>query len=182
MGLGKLLEASASPAQWLFLLGQVALVGFCEELLFRGMIQRAFHRLFGEDSFSHVFLAVFCSGLIFGCAHLVNLDRGNPPLAAVFQAGVNAFIGMYYCAVFFRTGKNIWYVAALHGLYDLVGMIANGRVNGASQSSVLNVGGGNLTGKAVLFGILLWGLVYLLPTLFILRPKKIQPLLTKQPD
>lgn len=178
MGLSNLLEASTTPAQWLLMLGQLILVGLCEEILFRGLIQRAFHRLFGEDGFGHVFLAVFCSGLVFGLAHLINMDRGNPPLAAVYQAGVNAFMGMYYCAVYFRTGKNIWYMAALHAVYDLTVMIASGRVNGVTLDGVLNVGNGALTGRAVLLGTLLWGCVYLLPTLFILRPKKLRPLLS----
>ena len=175
-----MLEATATPTQWLCLLGQTVLVGFCEEVLFRGLIQRAFHRRLGEDSFSHVFLAILCSGLIFGCAHLINIDRGNGTLTAVFQAGVNAFIGMYYGAVYFRTGKNIWYVAALHALYDLTAMIASGRVSGQTVNNILNIGGGALTAKTVFVGILVWGALYLLPTLFILRPKKLGPLLAER--
>ena len=179
LGLLNLPESTATLPQWLLMLGQVVLIGFCEEVLFRGLIQRALHRLMGEDSFAHVFLAILCGGLLFGGAHLINMDRGNPALAAVLQACVNAFMGMYYGAVYFRTGKNIWYNAALHGLYDFAAMLANGRASGATLDSILNFGHGVLTGKSVLVGTLLWGGLYLLPTLFILRPQKLRPLLSK---
>ncbi|MBQ8081829.1 MAG: CPBP family intramembrane metalloprotease [Clostridia bacterium] len=177
-----MLEATATPPQWLCLLGQAVLVGFCEEVLFRGLIQRAMHRRLGEDSFGHVFLAIFCSGVLFGLAHLINTDRGNGLLPAVFQAGVNACMGMYYGAVYFRTGKNIWYMIVLHSLYDLTLLIANGRLSGRTVNSILNFGGGELTPKLVLIGILAWGAIYLLPTLFILRPKKLKPLLAEKKD
>ena len=177
-----ILEATATPAQWLCLLGQAVLIGFCEEVLFRGLIQRAIHRRLGEDSFGSVFLAIVLSGMIFGCAHLLNVDRGNGLLPAVFQAGVNAFAGMFYGAVYFRTGKNIWYMMALHGLYDLTLLISEGRASGQELNNILNYGGGALTGKVVLIGILAWGAVYLLPTLFILRRKKLEPLLESRTE
>lgn len=178
LGLVELLNVTITPLQWALLTAQILLVGFAEEVLFRGLIQRAFHRFFGEDSRANVFKAVVCSGIVFGLAHLVNVDRGNPVLATVLQAGVNCFAGMYYCAVFFRTGKNIKYLIILHALYDYVGMVVNGRLRGESLNTVLNVGHGALTVQSVAMGILLWGGVYLLSTIFILRPSKIDPLLT----
>ena len=89
---------------------------------------------------------------------------------------------MYDGAVYFRTGKNIWYMIVLHSLYDLTLLIANGRLSGRTVNSILNFGGGELTPKLVLIGILAWGAIYLLPTLFILRPKKLKPLLAEKKD
>ena len=180
LGFAKLLNgASITPVQWLLMIGHVILVGFCEEVLFRGMIQRALHGLFGEDSFAHVLLAVFCAGIIFGCTHLINMDRGNPMLSSVFQAGVTCFMGMYLGAIYYRTGKNIWYTIFLHSLYDFLGMIVNGRANGSTLSSVLSPSGSSLTVEGVMLAISVWGIVYFLNTLFILRPKKVEPLLAK---
>ncbi len=178
MGLGNLLEANVSFTQFLLVVGLVVLVGFCEETLFRGLVQRAFHNYFGEDSRKHVWMAVICSGLIFGLAHLVNLDRGNPFLASVLQAGVNCFAGMLYAAVFFRTGKNLYFMIFIHTLYDYAVMVANGRLNGQTLNNVLNPAGGDLTIGKVAVGIAVWGLIYLIPTLIVLRPKKMDPLLS----
>ena len=182
LGLVELLNVKITPLQWALFVAQILLVGFAEEVLFRGLIQRSLHRFFGEDSRANVFKAIVCTGIIFGLAHLVNMDRGNPILATVLQAGVNCFAGMYYCAVFFRTGKNIKYLILLHALYDYVGMVVNGRLRGESINTVLNIGHGALTVQSVALGILLWGGIYLLSTIFILRPSKLNPLLTNSEE
>lgn len=178
MGLAQLFDVKITPVQWALFIVQVLLVGVAEEILFRGLIQRAFHRFFGEDSMANVYKAIVCSGIIFGLVHLVNMDRGNPMLASVLQAGVNCFAGIYYGAVFFRTGKNIKYLIILHALYDYVGMVSNGRLKGESINSILSPGGGPPTLRAAAAAILVWGCIYLLSTIFILRPSKVKPLLT----
>jgi membrane protease YdiL (CAAX protease family) len=178
MGLVELLNVKITPVQWALFIAQVILVGFAEEVLFRGLIQRAFHELFGEDSVANIYKTVISAGLIFGLVHLVNMDRGNPMLASVLQAGVNCFAGMYYCAIFFRTGKNIKYLIFLHAIYDYVGMVYNGRLKGASINNVLNPGGETPTLRAAVVVIMVWGGIYLLATAIALRPSKVKPLLT----
>ena len=183
-GLSRLLNSGVtiSAFQWILMIGHVLLVGFCEEVMFRGLIQRALHRLFGEDSFGHVFLAVLCNGIIFGCMHLFNMDRGNPMLATIHQVGITCFMGMLFGAIYYRTGKNIWYMMILHALYDLLGLIVNGRASGATLNNVLDTTGGSMSLLAVLIAIAVWGGVNTLGTLFILRPKKLNPLLEKAAD
>ncbi|MBO4265244.1 MAG: CPBP family intramembrane metalloprotease, partial [Clostridia bacterium] len=90
-GLAGLLASGlkVNPAQVLLLAGQCILVGFCEETLFRGIIQREFHDYFGEDSFKHVFLAILCAGIVFGLAHMINLDRGMQFMSVALQAEIN---------------------------------------------------------------------------------------------
>ena len=51
MGLGNLIDSTATEQQWLLLLGHCVLIVFCEETLFRGLIQRQLHSIFKEDSF-----------------------------------------------------------------------------------------------------------------------------------
>ena len=177
MGLGNLIDSSATGLQWLLLIGHCILIGFCEETIFRGLIQRQFHCVFGEDSFRHVFLAMVCAGTVFGLTHMINLTRGASFLAVAFQAIINIFAGIYYCAVFYRVGKNLWFMIILHGLYDLIGLINQGRLNGTALGNV--IAPQKMTGKSFGLGVLVLGGIYLLSTLFILRPKKLKPLLIK---
>ena len=177
IALGRLPEATVTSIQLILFFGQVILIGFAEEVLYRGLIQRAFHQLFGEDSYAHVILAIVCTGAVFGISHLVNMDRGNPALAAVMQACANIFIGMYICSIFYRTSKNIWYVIILHSVYDCVALIADRRLSGVSLSDALNPAGTSISVQSTLTIVLIWGGIFLLATLIVLRPKKIKPLL-----
>jgi len=171
-GLGNLIDSSATGIQWLLLVGHCILIGFCEETLFRGLIQRQFHAIFKEDSFKHVFLAIVCTGVVFGLTHMINLTRGASFLSVAFQAMVNIFIGIYYCAIFYRVGKNLWFMIFLHGIYDLIGLINQGRLNGAALSDV--IAPQQLTGRSFGLGLLVLGGIYLLITIFVLRPKKLK--------
>lgn len=165
---------TASAREVLLLIGQMILVGYTEELLFRGLLQRAFHRQFGEKTRKAVLLAIVLAGVVFGLAHLGNVTAGIAPLVIVQQAVVNIFAGMYYCAIYFRTGKTLWYVALLHALYDLIGVVFSGRLNGLDITDV--IGG---TGSPNILTILIFGTCYLAATLIALRPKKIEPLLRR---
>ena len=73
LSIPNLLLSEETALHWLLFLGMVILVGFAEEVLFRGLIQGALHRYFGENSAKEVLLAVICTGVLFGLAHLINL-------------------------------------------------------------------------------------------------------------
>ncbi len=175
-GFAKLLSADVTILQAVFFLGHVLLIGFCEEVLFRGIVQNALHRWFGEDTPEHVLRAVVISGLIFGLAHLSNAM--NPRiswLAAFKQALVTAFAGMYYGAIYFRTGKNIGFIILLHALYDAAGMISGGWLSGEGLSAILN-----RAQDVPAAGVLLWVVLYSAAILIVLRPKKVMPLLKQK--
>ena len=178
LGLGSILNASIKGWEILLVIGQCLLVGFSEEALFRGLVQGVFHKYFKEDSLKHVLLAVFFGGLIFGATHLTNGLRPEVGLYAAFiQACVTAFNGMYFGAIYYRTGKNLWYLMILHGIYDLVAMISAGRFEGTTLENILAQ-----SGNSGLQGILVWGTLYMIATLVVLRPKKVNPLLVKEED
>ena len=177
MGLGNLIDSTATGQQWLLLLGHCVLIGFCEETLFRGLIQRQLHSIFKEDSFKHVFLAITCTGVIFGLTHMINLTRGTAFLSVAFQAIINIFSGIYYCAVFYRVGKNLWFMVILHGVYDLIGLINQGRLNGTALGDV--IAPQQITGKSFGLGVLVLGGLYLLASIFVLRPKKLISLISE---
>lgn len=117
---------------------QMLLVGFCEEVLYRGLIQNAWHAFFKEDTRLHVFLAILCTGITFGLSHLTNgFDPAIGFAAAFNQALATSFMGMYFGVIYFRTGKNIWFLIILHALYDFVLSITNGRLSGVNMEDLL---------------------------------------------
>lgn len=178
LGLPEIIKATITGTELILFLGQMFLVGFGEEVLFRGLIQRTLHRYFGETSVKQVLTAVFLSGAVFGGVHLLNGVGAKIPLAsAVIQAVVNIFSGMYFGAIYYRTGKNIWYLIFLHAIYDMLGFIAGGRLSGNTPVNIMSAP--SLEGWG---GYLIWIAVYTLVTLFVLRPKKTAPLLKKEGD
>ena len=177
LSLGSLLQPEVPFYEVLLFFGFMFLVGFAEEILFRGLIQNAFHKYFKEDSLLHVCIAILCTGLVFGLTHLTNALRQDVSFsAALIQSIVNIANGMYLGAIYFRTGKNLWFLIAIHAFYDGAGMIANGILsNSATTSSILNNSdrGGWMT-------VAVWLTVYLAAFAFVMRPKKTDPLLKKE--
>ena len=178
LGLGNLLNATATIPEIICFIVFVLLVGFTEEILFRGLIQRSFHEYFGEDSWHHVIFAIIASGVVFGLFHISNVFRTGVSFnGALVQAIVNCFSGMYFCSIYFRTGKNVWFLAFLHGIYDGLAMISSGRLNGVGLESLISNSGGN-----PLMAGLVWGAIYTVVLVIVLRPQKINPLLKQKPE
>ena len=163
------------PELILFIL-QGFLIGFGEEVLFRGLIQRTIHSYIGEKTHRQVLLAVMISGVIFGMTHILNsLITGIDFAAISVQMAVTSFMGMYLGAIYYRTGKNIWYVIILHGLYDMLSMIVAGRLSGVTINEILSS-----SGNAGGIQMVIWIALYFGMTLLVLRPKKIEPLLDRE--
>lgn len=176
LGLSQLLEATALWWEVLFVLAYVFLIGFCEELLFRGLIQGSMHRYFGEESGKAVVLAIVLSGFLFGASHIANLTEPGATLRGVLYQVCNvAFSGVYYGAIYYRCRKNIWYCAVLHGLYDLTALIIDGILGGEPVTAAPDLPAGS-----ELTGLLLWFVIYAVATVIILRPKKLRPLLAEK--
>lgn len=176
LGLSEIVHATITRTELTLFLGQMFLVGFGEEVLFRGLIQRTLHQYFEETSLKQVLTAIFLSGVIFGGVHLLNgVGAKIPWTAAVIQSVVNIFSGMYFGAIYYRTGKNIWYLISLHAMYDMLGFIAGGRLSGKTPVNIISAPSGDNW-----IGYFIWTAVYILVTLFVLRPKKTAPLLKKE--
>ena len=166
---------TVSRTDFLYFMIHMLLIGFSEEVVFRGLIQTAFHRFFKEETRTQVFLAILCSGIAFGLTHLVNSRNPEADFFDVFyQVIATIFMGFYLGAIYFRTGRNIWYMILLHALYDAAGFILSGRLTGSSTYSILAA-----TGDGGIAGVLLWVVIYAAATLIVLRPKKIDPLLDR---
>ena len=172
-GIATLLLSTATPLEFILFVLQVVLIGYTEELLFRGVMQRALHRYFGETNLKTVLCALVLSGLCFGIAHLGNIARIGAA-AAVTQAVSTVCSGIYWGAVYFRTGKHPWFIMFLHFAYDWAGFMMSGRLVGGTASDAVGMVKDQNVG-----GVLFFAALYLVATLIILRPKKLEPLLEK---
>ena len=139
----------------------MALVGVAEEFIFRGVIAQSLLEHFGTGR-AGVWKACLLSGLLFGAAHLTNL-LSSAPFGVLMQCVFAASLGTLFAAIYFRTG-NLWVTVFLHGAMDITSMLVGGlygtedvaeSISGYDASMMLSI------------------LIYLIPTLFLLRKKKI---------
>lgn len=176
-------ELSVTVKPWeigLFIL-HMFLVGFSEELLFRGIMQNAFHDLFTEKTVWRVRIAILISGFVFGMTHITNsFDHSIPIANALIQGLSTSFAGVLFGAIYFRSGKCLWLPIFVHALNDTVGFYQNGYLSGKdlSESIVSSTQAMNASDPMTfLLSILPLAVVYLGISYFILRKSKVEPLL-----
>jgi membrane protease YdiL (CAAX protease family) len=106
------LTAGLPPASvTLFILVNTLLVGWSEEVMFRGIFLRGLHRSFG------IWVAILGSSLIFGAIHMLNVFLTGDLNGAVVQAAAAFLSGVFLAAVRLRTGS-LWTGIVLHGFWD----------------------------------------------------------------
>lgn len=105
----ELLEKSVMPRDPFQLVAMVALslvlVGPCEELAFRGFVQRGFENSFGK------MWGLLVSSVLFGLLHGLNTLYAVVPVFVV---------GLVLGYVWQRTGGNTTATALMHGVYDAI--------------------------------------------------------------
>jgi membrane protease YdiL (CAAX protease family) len=111
---------SYSPANLLMFLGLALVVGFAEEMIFRGLILRS---LAGRG----LWRAAALSALLFGMVHCLNLFGSTGIQNVVLQIGYATAIGFCYAALVLRTGA-IWPLIIAHSMMDFFSFIAAGPV------------------------------------------------------
>lgn len=174
--LEKINEISVTQTEFLMFVGQMFLIGFCEETLFRGLIQNAFHNLFGENGTFRVYLGVLFGALCFGGMHLMNAFSPEVSFNTALLQAIQTFgSGILFGTVYFRTGKNLWLLIFIHALNDFLAFIATGRLSGSSIGQAISNSTAttvNLDFLQVLYAIAFYSAIALL----LLRPKKIRQL------
>lgn len=168
-------DISVTGFELILFVARMLLIGFCEEALFRGLIQNDFHNIFGENSTLRVFLGVICGALCFGAIHLGNALKPEVSLsAAAVQSVFTFFSGILFATVYFRTGKNLWFVVLVHAIDDFFAFIAAGRLSGSNEGQAI-VAASSATNSGplqLLFAFCFYSAI----SLFLLRPKKIRQL------
>lgn len=105
----ELLEKSVMPRDPFQLVAMIALsfvlVGPCEELAFRGFVQRGFENSFGKR------WGLLVSSVLFGLLHGLNTPYAVVPVFVV---------GLVLGYVWQRTGGNTTATALMHGVYDAI--------------------------------------------------------------
>jgi membrane protease YdiL (CAAX protease family) len=106
------LNAGLPPASiTLFIFANTALVGWSEEVMFRGVWLRGLFHSHG------IWVAILGSSLIFGAIHVLNVFLTGDLRGALLQAGAAFLSGVFLAAVRLRTGS-LWTGIVLHGLWD----------------------------------------------------------------
>lgn len=142
-------------------LANMAMVGVAEEFIFRGVIAQTLLERYGTAR-AGVWKACLVSGVLFGAAHLSNLI-GSAPFGVLMQCVFAASLGVMLAAIYFRTG-NLWVTVFLHSAMDIAAMLIGGLYGTTSVAeSVSGYDASRLVSVAV----------YLIPTVFLLRKKKL---------
>ncbi|WP_394179446.1 CPBP family intramembrane glutamic endopeptidase [Yoonia maritima] len=88
-------------------------IGLTEEIMFRGILLRAFlERL-------PVFYAMLLSAILFGAMHLANGLTGQPMLATLQQVAFAFLVGVFLAPIALKTG-NLWVVIIWHAVWDFL--------------------------------------------------------------
>ena len=103
------------------------LVGFLEEMIFRGL-------LFCEMKKQGLVSAIVVSSLTFGIGHLVNLFNGSGAdlLANVLQVVYAAAAGLLFCVILLKTGSLLSCILT-HSILNALGIFAEGAQISAVQ-------------------------------------------------
>ena len=136
-------------------------VGVAEEFLFRGVIAQTLLEHFGTSR-AGIWKACLLSGLFFGGAHLTNI-LSSAPFGVLMQCVFAGSLGVLFAAIYFRTG-NLWVLVFLHGAQDAASLLAGGLYGTENMSTAVSSYDSTM---------LLSVLIYLIPTFFLLRKKKI---------
>lgn len=109
---------SYSGAAQVFAVLSMLLIGYIEELLFRGFLFKA---LIPKDGIK---LSVIISSVTFGIGHIVNLLAGQASVETVIQVFFAIAWGFIFTMVFYKSGSLILCIIA-HGLVDAFSKFAS---------------------------------------------------------
>ncbi len=102
--------ANMPAAETVFYVSSMLLVGFLEEVIFRGFLFRAL----APDGIKSAFAI---SSVTFGIGHIVNLLNGAELLPTVLQIVSAVFIGFMFTSLFYKSGS-LWAAIAMHGAFN----------------------------------------------------------------
>lgn len=118
----------------LFILANTLLVGWSEEVMFRGVWLRGLFRSYG------IWVAILGSSVLFGAMHVLNVFLTGDLRGAVLQAVAAFLSGVFLAAVRLRTGS-LWTGIILHGLWDAgTFLLAAGTMTAATAAAPTALG------------------------------------------
>ena len=94
--------------------------GFGEEVMFRGLGVANFMRTIKSEK--QIMIIFWLSSLVFGLAHMGNVNAGANVMVSLLQSLSAIGIGMFYVAIYLRTG-NLWPTIIAHMCTDFLEFI-----------------------------------------------------------
>jgi membrane protease YdiL (CAAX protease family) len=146
----------------IFGLVQAIGIGIREECFFRGAIQNIIAKKYAH-SVKGVWFAALIASSIFGIVHLFNLFNGFDPLVVFLQTISATSTGLFFAAVYLRS-RSLWVPILVHALIDTAALSGSIFLTQTRVEAVNSLSWGALVGMAI----------YILPTIFLLRPSKCQ--------
>lgn len=111
------IKANYSGPNMVYALISMALVGFIEEVIFRGFLFKAMLKENGEKP------AIIVSSVTFGIGHIVNLLSGQASLETIIQIVFAIVWGFMFTFAFYKSGSLLPCIAA-HSLIDICSIFA----------------------------------------------------------
>lgn len=106
------------------------LVGYVEELLFRGFLFRALLKKDGPT------LAIIISAVTFGMGHIVNMLAGQASLETLLQVCFAVAWGFIFMYAYYK-GGSLWPCVIVHGLVDAASMFRSSADSTASDMAYI---------------------------------------------
>ncbi len=103
-------QMNYSPLETALYIASMLLVGFLEEVIFRGL-------LFGAMRPNGIKSAFIVSSLTFGFGHMVNLLNGAEFLPTLLQVCYAVAIGFLFTLIFYK-GKSLWPCILTHSIFN----------------------------------------------------------------
>ncbi|MBP5161958.1 MAG: CPBP family intramembrane metalloprotease [Spirochaetales bacterium] len=111
------IEAHYSGASLWYAIGSMALVGFVEEMIFRGFLFRALLKKDGPK------VAVIVSAVTFGIGHIVNLLAGMATVENLMMIAFAIGWGFVFTMVYYKSGSLLLCIL-VHAVVDVLSPIA----------------------------------------------------------
>lgn len=108
-----------SPLETVLYICSMLLVGFLEELIFRGLLFKAMCE-------GNVKSAIIVSSVTFGIGHILNLINGSGAdlLSNLLQVGYAIAVGFLFVILFYKT-KSLWACIITHSCVNALSIFAN---------------------------------------------------------
>lgn len=152
----------------IFFAATMFLIGWTEEIVFRGVILNMF-----LDSFSKtkrgILGAILLNGLLFGALHMSNVFSGVKLESVIVQSITAGLLGVILAAVYART-RSIWFVIIAHAMVDFAGLMASGIFgNGTEVDGINEISWKNLVSVPIL----------IIPIFILLRKSKLEEMVQR---
>lgn len=152
-----------------------ALIGFFEEIFFRGIIESELLNNY-SDTKKHAVISILISAFIFGIVHITNVFYGQDILTTGTQVVQTIAIGVLFGSIYY-VSKNIWAVIFLHGFYDF--SILLGDVNLIKDCGYVANIPISVTIQSVVVSLFL-SCIYILYSIIVLKNSNVFPMIGKE--